>query len=701
MSIEFIPTRTDQGRFPAIQTAITRLQQEGPALGIDGGVLYYGWPKFQDYEAIGHPVDIALVSHKTGLFLIRYLSNATNEKAHLEDESIAQAAATAEAQMLKSALLRGKDRRLKFAVVPILYAPGFQSWADARSEIITSEAGLISFVQNFVDQRLASDELDEARSILEGAKALTRSVRRRVENPEAKPAAVALARLEEEIAKFDAQQRYVALTTLPCPQRIRGLAGSGKTVILAMKAALAHIENPSAKILVTYYTRSLKDHLTRLITRFYRHFAEGEPNWKNIDIHHGWGQQNLPGVYREASLRVGLSPIPYGDVKARAHPFDYVCKELVNSGRVQEYYDIVLIDEGQDFPQGFYELCFFLAKGPRDRKQIIWAYDELQNIFDVTVRTPEELFGTDEDGQPRISLGRSVPPSAETNDFVLPKCYRNQRDILVLAHATGFGLYGHPVQMLQNEEHWKDVGYDVLRGTFRPGSETIVRRPDHNSPAKLETPQGQPLVEIHSFDGVPDEVEYCAQQLRQFIASGLEPHDLMAIAIDDRAARVYLSQLAYKLAELGIETNNIIADRYSEPPFLIEGKVTLSTVYRAKGNEAAVVIIMGCDAVPLKSRSGRNRLFTAFTRTKGWLRVTGIRQGFEQLRLEMGRALELAPELRFIMPDPKAIEMIQRDLADRDARMIRAREEMTKLKGELNLTDDDLRALLAARKKSK
>ena len=34
-----------------------------------------------------------------------------------------------------------------------------------------------------------------------------------------------------------------------------------------------------------------------------------------------------------------------------------------------------------------------MAKGARDRKSIIWAYDELQNIFNVKLRTPEELFG--------------------------------------------------------------------------------------------------------------------------------------------------------------------------------------------------------------------------------------------------------------------------------------------------------------------
>jgi superfamily I DNA and RNA helicase len=144
-------------------------------------------------------------------------------------------------------------------------------------------------------------------------------------------------------------------------------------------------------------------------------------------------------------------------------PFDYACRALIRTCRVTPYYELILIDEGEDFPDGFYELCFHLANGDRDEKQIVWAYDELQDVFDVKVRTPEELFGDDLDGQPRISLQRALPESAETNDFVLPKCYRNQRDVL-LAHAIGFGLYGQPVQILQDRNHWEDVGYEVVSG---------------------------------------------------------------------------------------------------------------------------------------------------------------------------------------------------------------------------------------------
>jgi superfamily I DNA and RNA helicase len=465
---------------------------------------------------------------------------------------------------------------------------------------------------------------------------------------------------------------------------------------------LAHLDNPDAKILVTFYTRSLRDHLMRMITRFHRHFGEGEPDWSQVHVQHGWGRRDLPGVYREACLRAGIQPIPYSAARvggANQDQFDFVCRELIASRRVRPFYDLILIDEGQDFRSGFYELCFELAKGDRDKKQIVWAYDELQDIFDVRVRTPEELFGTDADGKPRISLSRSLPPNAETNDFVLPKCYRNQRDVLVLAHAAGFGIYGQPVQMLEDQAHWGDVGYELETGSMVPGQRVVIRRPDKNSPTRLASPTGVPLVDVRRFASPLEEVEYCADEFAKFVVGGLQPEELMAVVVDDRVARSYIALLAEALTKRGISSNNIIADRYSEPAFLIEGKCTLTTVYRAKGNEAAVVAVLGCDAVPLATRSGRNRLFTAFTRTKGWLRITGTGSGFDPLCAEIKKAVSLSPCLDFIMPDPKKIELIQRDLSERDAKIQRAREELERVKGELGLSDDDLEEVLQSRKR--
>jgi superfamily I DNA and RNA helicase len=204
-------------------------------------------------------------------------------------------------------------------------------------------------------------------------------------------------------------------------------------------------------------------------------------------------------------------------------------------------------------------------------------------------------------------------------------------------------------------------------------------------------------LKLKEFADVRQEVNYCADEFVRFIEGGLQPEDLMAIAIDDRAAKTYLALLAEALAGRRIQSNNIIADRYSEPAFQIEGKCTLTTVYGAKGNEAAVVAVLGCDAVPLNIRSGRNRLFTAFTRTKGWLRISGIAPRFSKLRDEIDEALRRAPLMEFEMPDPEEIELIQRDLSERDAKIQRARAEMERLKESLGLTDEDLKEVLKTR----
>ncbi len=367
MPIEFIPARIRQPRGLAIEL-IQQIRARSDELGIADGIMYYGWPKFTDYEAVRHFVDIAIISSSVGVLLIRVLPAANQRQVADAAESISQVTATSIAQLVRSPLLRTRSRQLKVNIVPVLFAPGYGGEHPRDVEFFNSEAALIRFIQGLRSQVLTPNEFEETRSILEGAKALVRPNRRTIDDPVHQKFAVAVSKLEDEIASFDQRQRHVALSALGCPERIRGLAGSGKTIILAMKAALAHLDDPKALILVTYYTRSLRDHLTRMITRFHRHFGEGEPDWKRVHVHHGWGRRELPGVLREASLRAGLTPITYSVASAAASPgqdaFDYACRVLLKTGQVAPFYDLILIDEGQDFPTANRA---FLYQGPYPR----------------------------------------------------------------------------------------------------------------------------------------------------------------------------------------------------------------------------------------------------------------------------------------------------------------------------------------------
>ncbi|MGV1777151.1 DEAD/DEAH box helicase [Agrobacterium fabrum] len=694
MPVTFIPT-IGRRRNDAVTAQLIRSLRTGEVYSDENKiVLYAGWPQVKDYDGRTHSSDLTIVSDSHGIKLVKICLSAERADVRRDAASVLQTAATTESLMGKSLQLK-KRRKLLFEVVPIVFAPNLNA-ADFDNEEVefASNEGELYRLLLQESGELDAGQQAEVQAIIEGAKALGQIIDAEDEG-EIPPIARAYRDLEAVIYNFDSTQRSVALTAIKGPQRIRGLAGTGKTVILAMKAALAHIENPNAKILITYYTRSLRDIIERLVTRFHRHFAEVDPNWENVHVRHGWGRQNLPGVYRDTCLREGVSPKSFGDVRNVADPFGSVCLDLVQRGAVTPYYDVILVDEGQDFPDSFYQMCFYLAKGERDQKQIIWAYDELQNVFDVKVREPDQLFGKDVDGEPRISLSRSLLAGTDTNDFVLQKSYRNQRDVLILAHAVGFGVYGDVVQMLENKQHWEDVGYDVVSGQFTPGSENVVERPLVNSPSVLVTPNDVPLIRGYSADTFDQEVDAAVAEVRLFIGNGLQPHQILIVSLDDRTARGYFTAISEKLLQHGVPCNNILIDPYSEPPFRIDGKVTLSTVYRAKGNEAAVVVVVGADAASLRTRTGRNKLFVAFTRTKGWLRIFGMTgKTFSQLANEINDAVKNSPQLRFTMPNMTELNMIQRGLEEKHARLVEAKRRVERMKNELNLSDEDIVSLV-------
>lgn len=695
MALDVLVTTNRINKDPAGRDLVGFLRDNSERLDLEDAALYYDFPTYADYETVAHKPDALLLSPLHGVVAIRIGIESSQWTAY--DESLGQFCSILIGRLLKSRILRRNRSRLRFDVVPVLYFPGGKApKSPSDSEVALSREGFENVLQALAleqEEPLSDEELAEARSVIEGAKALTRPQKRNVDDPHRTPIAASLAALEAEIANFDEHQRRAAIVTIGGPQRIRGLAGSGKTVILAMKAAHLHLTNPDAKILVTFFTKSLRASLTALITRFFRHYRDEDPDWSRIHIRHGWGGARLDGVYADACRRAERTPLTFAAAQAKggANAFDYACRTLLAEVLVKPYYDHVLIDEGQDLPTGFYQLCYALARGTRDHRSVIWAYDELQNILNVKMRTPEELFGTDEDGQPRISLDRSSTglPVGAHNDTVLSKCYRTQREVLVVAHALGFGIYSEIVQLLESPEHWQDVGYLVETGKFQVGQAVSILRPESNSPTTLNVPPDSPLIATKVASTIDEELSWVASEIERFLAGGLNAEDVLVVCLDDWNARGYFRDLSVALARKKISTNNIIAP-YTEPPFTIPGHVTLSTVYRAKGNEAAAVFAIGVDAANTRTRSGRNKIFTAFTRTKGWLRVSGMGSTATRLMREISEARQQFPRLKFDMPDLQKVELIQRDLSEKQTKLLRIKEEYVQRLRDEGFSDDEI-----------
>lgn len=91
----------------------------------------------------------------------------------------------------------------------------------------------------------------------------------------------------EEIANFDENQFNGIYTKKDTNLRIRGLAGSGKTIVLVKKMAYMHFKNPEANLCYVFYTLSLKQYITKLFCEFYKEFEPyGEPDFSKINIMH-------------------------------------------------------------------------------------------------------------------------------------------------------------------------------------------------------------------------------------------------------------------------------------------------------------------------------------------------------------------------------------------------------------------------------
>ncbi len=647
-------------------TILDYLETESTELKLDNAIIYYGFPIFKDYDDVSIKARLVILSPYHGLIL---LYPSSEDKIIEDDESLEQLYSFIETSLKRSKTIRINKRNLAIPLDSFLYLSTTNKYDELENSILTSLAAISTKLKDIeLNEKLEDNILNESRSIIEGSKALSKTTKREKVSEDPTSKSNILIELEKEISNFDEEQRKIAISLINGPQRIRGLAGSGKTIVLAMKVANIHLQYPNKKILFTFYTKSLYNLIKELITKFYWHYAGTEPNWNLIDILHSWGGRSIDGVAYNTCIDNSLNILSFKEAKqiSTDDVFQVVCDDIIKHN-IQSKYDYILIDEAQDLPNEFFKLCYHLAHGKHgNEKNIVWAYDELQSIFNVYQRTPQELFGNDSKGTPCIDLTlfQESLHSTQKNDLVLYKCYRNPLEVLITAHALGFGLYSQKhVQKLEDANHWRDVGYTVEGNqSFNIGDTVTVRRDKENSPLSIYNYQTkEDIIHCHQAEDLQKECHWIADRIEEAINDGLKPQDLLVIVLDDRYVKAYFSKLSLYLSEKGIRSNNLQASTLAAPPFTIKDMVTLSTVHKAKGNEAAMVFAAGLDALYSQRNTirGRNKLFTAFTRTKAWLRVSGTGDNINVFFDEIKQSLDNSPNLKFTIQE---IRTIQRDL---------------------------------------
>lgn len=398
-----------------------------------------------------------------------------------------------------------------------------------------------------------------------------------------------LDRIKRNILLFDGDQtRFVYQSLKQKEVRIQGLSGTGKTELLLHKLKELYVAENDSKIVMTCHNKILAANLRHRIPRFFNFMrVEQQIEWeKRLLCVHGWGSQNDPasGAYAAICAHYGINFYPW----SKLMDFDRVCKlalkELGEKGidKGDFAFDYMLVDESQDFPESFFELCALVTKN-----SIYIAGDIFQSIFDER----KEAGGKPE--------------------FILSKCYRTAPSTLMFAQALGMGYFEPKKLNWLSEDDLQACGYisQIDKGT---GELVLKREPISRFEDIKDESESVSLIRIGGgyVSQCSANIIECLKDIKKSYPN-VEPHDIGIIMIDRGRYSYEISDLLEIMIprEMGWPVNKAYETRLPSRP----GEIFLSNTNHVKGLEFPFVI---CATYSLSSSfSHRNSLYMAITRS--------------------------------------------------------------------------------------
>jgi len=317
----------------------------------------------------------------------------------------------------------------KFRYKDVIGRP--RSWRDLIEEVTINP---VSFSAEQLVKNAFVDAPDRQRVCELLISLLTGSIND-VETVKAEIPQTLLDKVKQKILLFDGDQTRFIYEQLPKKSvTIQGLSGTGKTELLLHKLKEIYVGKLDSRIAFTCHNKILADSLRRRIPDFFNFMrVEQQIKWnERLWCTHAWGSQSdiNSGIYRYICHSYGLSFFRWSPTMSFEKACSIALKELEEREITEFAFDYVFIDESQDFPESFFELC---KRATRETAFI--AGDIFQSIFDE-------------------NIADSVAP-----DYLLSKCYRTDPRTLMFAHSLGMGLF-EPIKLrwLKDKE-WEACGY--------------------------------------------------------------------------------------------------------------------------------------------------------------------------------------------------------------------------------------------------
>jgi superfamily I DNA and RNA helicase len=333
------------------------------------------------------------------------------------------------------------------------------------------------------------------------------------------------------------------------------------------------------KIFFTCHNNVLADHLKHRIPNFFDFMkVDKQIQWSSqLWVERAWGSQQdrNSGLYSYISNFYGLSFHRWSRQTTYEMIFTKALEEINQLDNFKPVFDYILIDEKQDFPNVFFDLCEKIT-----RKKVYVAGDIFQDIFE-----------------------NNIQEAVENVDYVLNKCYRTAPNILMFAHAVGMGLFEHNKLNWLEDTEWEASGYHINRND---GIVTLSR----DSVRRFEDIEEKQLMNMNLQQHTDQD------QVVDIIRSIIENNptvqaDDIAVIMLDKANYIYnyVDLLQFKIkSELGWNVNKSYETKRKVP-----NELFVSNINNVKGLEFPFVI---CITSSIKnSYSYRNSLYTMLTRS--------------------------------------------------------------------------------------
>ncbi len=395
----------------------------------------------------------------------------------------------------------------------------------------------------------------------------------------------------------DEQQRLCGLRLDGKPRLVRGVAGSGKTVVLAhwlARTLLAEVESgdePGAPIWVVYANMALSGLLKDLVQSAWDQLRSGEAlPWDRVRFHH------VRDVLDRHLIAQGKYLSAFGDdINAAAAEY------LKSFPGPEPVCRIMFIDESQDFGPDTLRLLAMLTEqaesSDHNSKNLNLFYDNAQNIYDREMPRWTDL-GVD-------LRGRST---------VMEESFRSTRPIAEYA----LNVLCRLTDAAKRAEHRELVRRDLVRRQKLTEGRTWwhVR---YN-----ET--GGPEPALHVLKNFALERQFLVQQMVDLVNNqNVRPSQICILLNGKKAEESLRMDVTPQLKAHGIELN--MTRRESIRPD--DSAITATTAHSFKGYDAELVWIFHAGGFALPDRTLGPPLYVAITRTKSQLIVSSHHSDYE------------------------------------------------------------------------